>query len=153
MNRTGGRVVADLQFSTELKWHGTGRDGEGTAMLSAGEIVYSAPASMGGKGVGTSPEEFLITAVASCYSGTLFGVLKKSGLPADQVGVRAEGEVTGYPMQAKFARLRVSPVIVGADMSKLAEYRTAAVKARDKCFIGKTIAGNVVYEVGEVELG
>lgn len=144
--------MADLRFSTELKWQGTGRDGEGTVTLSAGAVTYSAPASMGGKGVGTSPEELLIAAVASCYSGTLFGVLKKNGLPVEQVGIRAEGEVTGYPMQAKFARLRVSPAIVGADKLKLAEYESAAVTARDKCFIGKTIAGNVAYEVGDVEL-
>ena len=144
--------MADLRFSTKLKWSGTGRDGEGTAELSAGAVTYSAPASMGGKGVGTSPEELLITAVASCYSGTLFGVLKKQGLAVEHVGIRAEGEVTGYPMQAKFARLRVSPTIVGADKSKVSEYRSAAAEARDKCFIGKTIAGNVEYEVGSVDL-
>ncbi len=144
--------MADLQFSTELKWHGTGRDGEGTAALSAGAVAYSAPASMGGKGVGTSPEELLIAAVASCYSATLFGVLKKQGLAVEQVEIQAEGEVTGYPMQAKFARLRVSPTIVGADKSMTSEYMSAAAQARDKCFIGKTIAGNVAYEVGNVEL-
>lgn len=144
--------MADLQFSTMLKWQGTGPHGEGTAALSAGTVAYSAPTAMGGKGVGTSPEELLIAAVARCYSGTLFGVLKKSGLPVEQVGIRAEGEVTGYPLQAKFARLRVSPRIAGADSSRLAEYHQAAVSARDKCFIGKTIAGNVAYEVGDVEL-
>ena len=145
--------MADLRFSTEMNWGGTGREGEGIVRLGGEQITYSAPASMGGKGVGTSPEELLIAAVASCYSGTLIGVLKKSGLPVEQVKIRAEGEVTGYPLQAKFARLQVSSVIVGADHTKLAEYQGAAVEARNKCFIGKTITGNVTYEVGEVELG
>ena len=144
--------MADLRFSTELNWEGTGRGGEGTVLLASERVTYSAPASMGGKGAGTSPEELLIAAVASCYSGTLFGVLKKEGLSAEQVKIRAEGEVTGYPFQAKFARLQVSPIIVGANQSKLAEYQDAALVARDKCFIGKTITGNVAYEVGNVEL-
>ncbi len=144
--------MANLGFEIELKWSGTGREGEGTASLSNHEVTYSAPYSMGGKGVGTSPEEFLLAAVCSCYSATLFGVLRKEGLPADQVFIQAEGTVTDYPVKSKFARIRVNPSIAGGVQEKLAEYREAAVTARNKCFIGKTITGNVEYEVGEVSI-
>ncbi|WP_052012291.1 OsmC family protein [Alicyclobacillus hesperidum] len=144
--------MADLQFSTHLKWRGTGRDGEGVVTLAEDGVVYSAPASMGGKGVGTSPEELLIAAVASCYSGTLFRLLKKAGLPVEQLEITAEGEVTDYPTQAKFSRLRVSPVIFGADRSRFEEYARVATQARDHCFIGKAIAGNVSYDVGKVDV-
>lgn len=144
--------MADLQFDVNLAWGGTGREGEGTAKMSDQTVRYSAPANMGGKGVGTSPEEFLIAGVASCYSGTLVGVLKKAGMPVDDVAIRAEGIVTGYPMQSKFATLRVHPEIHGGDPEQLDEYRKLAVVARDKCFIGKTIMGNVEYEVGEVKV-
>lgn len=144
--------MAELAFSVDLKWQGTGREGEGTAQMSEERVHYSAPASMGGKGVGTSPEELLLAAVASCYSGTLFGVLRQEGLPVETISVRAEGSVTGYPVRSKFAVLRVNPTIHGGESGQMENYRRLAHIARDKCFIGKTIIGNVAYEVGYVSV-
>ncbi|MCL6442316.1 MAG: OsmC family protein [Alicyclobacillus sp.] len=144
--------MADLSFSTRLAWHGTGREGEGMVVIGDGEITYSAPEFMGGKGAGTSPEELLIAALGACYSGTLFGVLRKKGLPVEKVSIGAEGVVTGYPMQAKFSKLIVHPTIHGGDSKQDIAYRLASVEARDKCFIGKTIAGNVEYEVGDLHV-
>jgi len=144
--------MADLSFTTGLKWQGTGRTGEGMVKLAEAQVSYSAPAVMGGKGAGTSPEELLIAAVSTCYSGTLFAVLRKDGLPVDEVLIQAEGTVSGYPMQAKFARLCVHPTIRGGDPTQVVEYQRAAETARDKCFIGKTIVGNVAYDVGDVKI-
>ncbi|MCL6452963.1 MAG: OsmC family protein [Alicyclobacillus sp.] len=144
--------MADLHFSTTLTWQGTGREGEGQVTLGGQTVTYSGPESMGGKGVGSSPEELLIAAVSACYSGTLLGVLRKRGLAAERVEIEAEGTVTGYPVQSKFARLRVSPTVYGGDASQTGAYQEAAVEARDKCFIGKTIAGNVTYDVGDVRI-
>lgn len=144
--------MADLQFEVHIKWSGTGKEGEGQITLGDDTLRYSAPASMGGKGVGASPEDLLISAVSSCYSGTLFGVLTRGGLPVQHVKVRAEGFVTDYPRQAKFSRLLVHPTIIGGDSARQAEYEQAATTARDRCFIGKVIAGNVAYEVGTVQI-
>lgn len=151
-DKRGEDIMADLIFSTELQWQGTGREGEGKIKLGDFSASYAAPASMGGKGVGTSPEELLIAAVSTCYSGTLFGVLRKNGLLVEKVSVRAEGLVTGYPMQSKFSRLSVFPTIFGGNPDQVADYQRTAEMARDKCFIGKVIAGNVSYEVGDVQV-
>ena len=144
--------MADLQFTTTLTWEQTGRQGHGTVMLGEKAVDYSAPYSMGGKGEGTSPEELLMAAVAACYSGTLFSLLSREELPAARVNISVEGIVTDYPLNGKFATLRVNPEIVGGDPEQLSVYQTAAQKARDRCFIGKTIQGNVKYEVGEVRI-
>lgn len=147
----GGVRMSDLSFNVTLAWKGTGRLGEGTAQLAEScSVIYSAPESMGGQGVGTSPEEFLIAAVSSCYSATLFGLLRKEGLAVDEVKIRAEGMVTGYPLQAKFSHLTVHPTILGGNPEQEEDYGNVAQRAREKCFIGKTIAGNVEYQVGEV---
>ena len=103
---------------------------------------------MGGRGIGTNPEELLVCAVASCYAATLFGVLGRSGLPADSLGIDARGTVGGYPGQARFERILVSPTIVGGDPDRVHAYEQAAAAAHDRCFIGGTIAGNVDYQVG-----
>lgn len=140
----------ELAFDVELEWSGSGRSGVGRAETANVVVAYAAPESMGGCGVGASPEDLLVAAVASCYSATLFGVLRRAGLRAAGVRVSARGVVTGYPTATAFARLLVAPTIVGGDPARVQEYVEAARAARDRCFIGKTIAGNVAYEVGEV---
>lgn len=142
--------MADLTFEAKLNWSGTGKDGEGKITLGSESISYSSPSDMGGKGIGVSPEDLLVGAVSTCYSGTLFGLLVKKELPVQHVSVKAEGIVTGYPLNTKFSKLIVHPTIIGGDESKLSEYEKAAVRAREKCFIGKSIAGNIEYEVGTV---
>jgi len=114
------------------------------------EVEYSVPASMGGRGAGSNPEELLVSAVGACYSATLFDVLRRADLPASGVRIAASGVVTDYPKQGRFARLSVSPTIVDGDPSRLDEYEDAAAAAQRRCFIGRTIAGNVDYELGPV---
>lgn len=143
-------MVADLNFSIKAEWSGTGRNGEGVIHTGGQEIPYAAPDTMGGKGVGTSPEELLLSAVTSCYSSTLFALLKKEGMAVEKVTIETEGIVTDYPLKTKFAVLRVNPTVHGGDSVLAAKYEQMAIKARDKCFIGKSIRGNIEYEVGAV---
>ena len=144
--------MADLHFGIDVAWQGTGKEGEGVVHAGGHEILYSAPASMGGKGTGTSPEELLLAGITACYSATLFGILKRAGLSVEKVLVKTDGMVTGYPTEAKFSHLKVHPTIVGGDKAKLDEYVTKATVARDRCFVGKTVAGNMVYDLGEVSV-
>lgn len=142
--------MSDLHFKLEAEWSGSGKNGEGTLIINSQKLLYSAPENMGGKGVGISPEELLMSAVTSCYSGTLFGVLKKRGLAVVDVRIETEGIVTGYPLNTKFSSIIVNPVVYGGDTTKTKDYEKAALIAREKCFIGKSIVGNILYEVGRV---
>ncbi len=144
--------MADLHFNIDVAWQGTGKEGEGVLHTGGYELACSGPASMGGKGVGSSPEELLLSGITACYSGTLFGVLKRAGLPVEKVVVKTDGVVTGYPLNAKFAQLTVHPTIVGGDTTKLALYKENAEIARERCFVGKTVAGNMIYDLGEVSV-
>lgn len=113
-------------------------------------IPYSAPANMGGKGIGASPEDLLLSAVTACYSGTLMGVLAHSKLPCDAVAIRTDGVVEGFPKETRFARITVNPTIQGGDIDRQKEYVEAAQVARDRCFIGRTVRDYLDYSVGEV---
>ncbi|WP_404328699.1 OsmC family protein [Mesobacillus maritimus] len=144
--------MTDLKFEVNATWSGVGVHGEGDLKMADKTVLYSSPAEMGGKSVGVSPEDLLIGAVTTCYSGTLFAILTKRRLPVENLSVRAEGIVTGFPPQTNFSKLIVYPTIIGGDSSKQDEYEKAATIARDKCFIGKSIAGNIDYQVGKVQL-
>jgi peroxiredoxin-like protein len=144
--------MPDLSFAVELVWSGTGRDGVGEIHTDDLSIDLSAPEAMGGRGVGTNPEELLVSAVSSCYAATLFGVLRRARLPVASLTVDASGSVTGFPGHARFDRLAVPPTIFGGDPSRQPGYEAAAVLAHDRCLIGHTLAPEVTYEVGSVDV-
>ena len=143
--------MPDLSFYVETTAQGKAREREGLLVVDGHEIRYSVPGSMGGKGVGASPETLLIAAVTACYSLTMLAYLRKYDLPFADLGIRTEG-IVEHP-QHRYARITVNPTVRGADASRMDEYRSAAVESRDHCFIGQTVAaGGVAYEVGEVRL-
>lgn len=140
----------DLKFSVKATWQGVGKEGEGEIALGNTDLRYSAPASMGGKGVGASPEDLLLSAVTACYSGTLMRILKEKRLAAASVNVETEGVVEDFPKNPNFAQIIVNPVIQGGETGMIARYREAAELARERCFIGRTVRDSLTYSVGEV---
>lgn len=142
--------MPDLDFDIQLSWSGTGREGAGRISTDDLVLELSAPESMGGRGVGTNPEELLVSAVSSCYTATLFGVLKRSRLPVSSLTVEATGRVAGFPAEARFAGIVVNPTVLGGDPARQDEYEAAAEFAHDRCFIGRALAPDVDYEVGSV---
>lgn len=144
--------MAELAFQVAAVWSGSGREGSGLLSLGGQTVLYSAPDTMGGKGQGTNPEEFLLAAVTSCYSGTLFRLVQRAGLPIARVDLRTEGTVSNYPGAPRFSRITVHPTVVGGDASQLEGYRAVAAAAREQCFIGRTVRDYLEYQVGAVEI-
>ena len=144
--------MTDLTFNAELMWSGTGREGAGEIQAEGLALDLSGPESMGGRGVGTNPEELLVCAVSSCFTMTLFAVLRRAQLPVDSLSVAASGTVTGFPGHARFARIVVSPTILGGDVERQAEYEEAADIAHYRCLIGRTLGPEVLYQVGSVRV-
>jgi organic hydroperoxide reductase OsmC/OhrA len=71
MNTTkGDGVMSDLSFDVELMWSETAGKGAGEIHTDDLVLELSGPASMGGRGVGTNPEELLVCAVSSCSTPT-----------------------------------------------------------------------------------
>lgn len=144
--------MSDLTFAIQARWAGSGIHGEGKIEAGGQVIHYSAPATMGGKGVGTSPEELLLAAVTACYSGTLFRVLQQAQLPVQEVSIHTVGIVENYPSATRFSRLVVSPTVIGGQPASEEAYVKAAHRARELCFIGKTVRDYLDYAVGSVTI-
>ena len=70
--------MAELSFTSKLTWSG---GSQGVVETGGQSLQFSMPASMGGLGVGTSPEELLLSAVGSCYTATLAGLTEARRLP------------------------------------------------------------------------
>ncbi len=142
----------DLTFAVQAKWAGVGIQGEGELEVGEHHFSYSAPATMGGKGIGASPENLLLAAVSACYSGTFMRILKQNHLPGDSLVIQTDGVVEGYPDNAKFVRITVNPTIQGGDAERIQDYQDAAQMARDRCFIDRTVRDYLTYSVGKVRV-
>lgn len=153
MAEPGGSIMDDLTFEADVQWQGRGREGRGTVATGGQRLAYSAPGSMGGRGTGSSPEDLLVSAVASCYSGTLFHLLARDGLPGEEVLVHAVGVVSGYPSrEAHVSRIVVHPTIVAGDSTRQSDYERCARTAREHCFIGRALRDSITYAVGDVSV-
>lgn len=141
--------MAELSFTSKLTWS---KDRHSGVVETGGQSMqFSVPASMGGLGEGTSPEELLLSAVGSCFTATLAGVAGARGLPAASIEVRVEGTVSDYPgPSARVSAITVNPTFAGFEPSRETEYVDAAMTARERCFIGKHLGPQVGYRVGEV---
>jgi osmotically inducible protein OsmC len=140
--------MEDLTFEVMTRWSGTGHDAVGTVQTGGQVLAWSVPSGMGGRGEGSSPEELLASAVATCYTGTLSSLLTRDGLPWERVQVKMHETVAGQP--TRIARLLATPSILGGDPGRVGEYQRTAELARDHCFIGRHLRADVTYEVGSV---
>ena len=94
----------------------------------------------------------MVCAVSSCYSATLSAVLHRAQLPVESLAVGASGTVTGFPAATRFARIVVTPTVIGGDIARQPDYEAAATLAYDRCFIGHALAPEVAYDVGPVHV-
>jgi len=139
-----------LTFTVGARWSGSAREGSGVLRSGGQSVTYSVPASMRGRGEGMSPEELLASAVVSCYSATLAGLLAQAKLPVARIDIHASEVVADYPgPKARVASITVTPVFVGADDGRRDDYVAAARQARERCFIGRQLAVDVDYRVGQ----
>ena len=142
--------MSALKFDVDLEWRADQKFGEIT--VGQARTCVSEPRVMGGTGAGMSPEDMFVAAAASSYSVTLAEILRAAGLPQASLAIRAEGLVASEPGAKKFTTVTVRPTIQGADTAQRQAYEKAAIAARNNCFIGRSIRGNIAYVVGEVSL-
>jgi peroxiredoxin-like protein len=139
-----------LQFDVDLEWRADQKFGE----ITIGDVraCVSEPRVMGGTEAGMSPEDFFVAAAAASYSVTLAESLRAIGLPQTSLAIHAEGLVTSDAGSERFTTVTVRPTIQGADIAQRQSYEKAAIAARNNCFIGRSIRGNIAYVVGGVSL-
>lgn len=138
------------RFGVDLVWRADQRAGE----IAVGETrtPVSRPRVQGGTGAGMGPEDLFVAAAASSYGATLAEMLRAAGLPQSSLAIHAEGLVAGEPGAVKFTSVTVRPTMHGADAAHRQAYEKAAIAARNYCFIGRSIRGNIAYLVGAVAL-
>lgn len=118
-------------------WSGDLATGSGTASLASGssfEMSWKARAEEGG---GSTPEELIAGAHASCFSMALSHTLAEAGHPAESVATTAKVSfVAGTGITTSV--LTVSGRVPGIDQAQFAEY---AEQAKAGCPVSQALAG------------
>ena len=126
-------------------WKGTLIDGQGELTLETSGVLTGTPVSWASRTEeprGTSPEELLAGAQASCYAMALSGALAKQGTPPDSLEVTATCafEKKGDAFGVTRMDIAVRGVVPGLDE---AGFQEAARGAEQGCPISNAIRGNV----------
>jgi osmotically inducible protein OsmC len=134
-----------VEHTASATWDGDLMSGFGTVSLGSGAVsgvslTWRARAE--DASAGSSPEELIAAALASCFSMALAHGLAQSGNPAARIetGATASFEKTDAGFRLTKIALRVSGDVPGIDE---AEFRKAAEGAKVECPVSKALDGNV----------
>ncbi|HET7629033.1 MAG TPA: OsmC family protein [Bacillales bacterium] len=131
-------------FECEATWKG-GRRGIGE--MRAGNLTssMSVPASMGGAGQGTNPDELLLSAAASCFLMT-FGIgLEAAGIEVQRVSIHSKGTVSeqgGLHFETVLHHLDVK-LPDSADKTDIEKVQEIVKRSESRCMVSKALKGNV----------
>lgn len=136
--------MAKYVFHYEGDWEG-GRKGKGR--MAAGNLssVITTPASMGGSGEGTNPDELLVSAAGSCYLMTLAFALEKERIPVVEFKVTSAGTASDEG-GLHFEKIVHYPrIVIPADADENLEEKVhELVKVSEsRCMVSKALQGNV----------
>jgi peroxiredoxin-like protein len=139
-------------FFLKGSWTG-GLAGNGMVTTEGFESAISVPHKLKGPGLGTNPEELLLSAAASCYLITLAAILGYQPIEISRISLDSEITVTtegGLSVQKIVHRPKVElKKNVSAEIQE--KIMAAFLRAETACLIAKALKGNVVFEIkGEV---
>ena len=134
-----------IEHTASATWNGDLTGGSGTFSLGSGaanDVGISWRARAEDASAGTSPEELLAAALASCFSMALSAGLARGGTPPTRLDTEATASFElgdAGPRVSKIA-LRVRAQVDGLDENG---FREAAEGAKVNCPVSKALAGNV----------
>jgi osmotically inducible protein OsmC len=124
-----------IEQQAQAVWRGGLKDGNGSFRSGTIEGKYSFASRFEGA-QGSTPEELIAAAHASCFSMALSLVLEKGGHPAE--AIRTTATVTLDPAQLAITGIELE---TEADVAGLdeAEFRESAEQAKQNCPVSKAL--------------
>jgi peroxiredoxin-like protein len=132
-------------YKVHGEWTGD-RQGVGIIEGTGLSTKFSVPSNLGGPGIGTNPEELLLSAAYGCYLITLTILLTNRNVPFTRIELESEGFVIN-DKGLQFDRIEHRPTIY-VDQPVDEEYVvTLAQHAEHACMVSTALRGNVAVSV------
>lgn len=101
-------------------------------------LAAGPPPELGGSDVWWSPEQLLVSAVASCFTATLFSMAEKTALRIGSYRCRARGVLdrTGAAIAFVSMHLALDIRVLGGDEDRA---KKLVASAQERCFVANTL--------------
>jgi peroxiredoxin-like protein len=137
------------RFSINGTWTGD-RNGSGIIQSSGGlNTAVSAPKEFDGPGIGSNPEELLISSANTCYMITLAAMLSNRKIKVEKLEVVSDGVLDKEDGKLKFQEIIHRPVIeIKSEENVTVEnLQELTVRAEKACFISNTLRNSIDFSV------
>ncbi|CUB46087.1 MULTISPECIES: OsmC family protein [Bacillus cereus group] len=135
-------------FEYKGNWKG-GLSGEGAFKSGNLEMEISVPADMNGKGIGTNPEELLISAASSCYLITLASILQFKKIEVENIELVSKAVFKMNMNGPTLTKITHTPQVI-VDTDKYDRYNNEIMQciqmAEKGCMVSRAIQSNVIVE-------
>jgi peroxiredoxin-like protein len=141
--------MGDFSFLIKGTWEGD-RNGTGIIKSEGGlNNVVSAPKDFDGPGVGSNPEELLISSANTCYMITLAAMLSNRKIKVEKLEVDSQGVLGKVEGKFTFKQIIHRPIITIGSVENVTveKLQELAVRAEEKCFISNTLRNSLEFSV------
>ncbi|QQE80253.1 OsmC family protein [Alicyclobacillus sp. SO9] len=118
----------------------------GTIHFSAFSTDVSMSLERGGPGQGTTPEELLLAASASCYMMTLSTLLSNRQIPYTRIDLKSSGYAVDEDV-LRYDKIEHQPTIYFSEQIDENEIINLANHAEHTCMVSSALRGNVAVTV------
>jgi peroxiredoxin-like protein len=129
-------------------WTGDLR-GVGHVEIGGGDGRFSIPAELGGRGIGTNPEELLAAAAATCYLITLAVNLRMRGIVVRGLQIRTQAtfDVSAAPVVLAIRHFPTVEVSEPERERRREALGTCLAEAEASCMVANAMRGSVETSV------
>ena len=148
--------VAEMSVSTEqvpeahdyrvVAWWTSGRTGIAKSDSAVNALHFTAPQQFGGLEGRWTPEELLLTAVASCYTTTFRAVADYSKFEYADLEVEVTGTVEKVESGYAFRRLATRPVLIVTNECDRSRAVRLLEKTQELCLVSRGLAISHKFE-------
>lgn len=135
-----------------VAWWSSGQTGLVKSDSAPHAIHFSAPPEFGGIEGRWTPEDFLLAALAGCYTTTFRAIAGYSKFEYNDLQVEVEGTVSKAELGYIFSQIIFRPTLTIQDLEKRDRALNLMEKAKSACLISNALASAPALEP-HVEVG
>src|SRR5437879_13271698 len=130
-----------------VAWWSSGRTGIAKSDSAPNAIHFTAPPQFGGLEGRWTPEDLLMTALASCFTTTFHAIADYSHFEYADLEVEADGIVTKTETGYRFSEIVIRPTLTIQNEESRGQAIGLLHKAKGLCLVARALATPQMYEV------
>ena len=129
-----------------VAWWSSGRTGIAKCDSAPNALHFTAPVSFGGLEGRWTPEDFLLNAIASCYTTTFQAVAEYAKLAYSDLEVEVEGVIHKTDSGYSFNEITIRPTLTISGDQKQSQALRLLEKAKALCLVSRAVSVRQTFE-------